>query len=90
MIADGLRLTVPQGAPWRAQGKASLCFAGLATFIGEVSTETSGTHFKVERMLPDLPLVLDPREIWPPSEQIRTRYSPVWNKSSHAAACHCP
>lgn len=72
VTSDGLRLDVPQGAPWRAQGKASLCFAGLATFIGEVSTKSSGAHFKVERMLPDLPLVLDPREIWQPNAQIRT------------------
>ena len=71
LIADGLRLAVPKGAPWRTQGKASLCFAGVATFIGDVSADARGTHFTVERMLPDLPLVLDPREIWTPSDSIR-------------------
>ena len=73
LIADGLRLVVPKGAPWRTHGKASLCFAGLATFIGELTGDASQAHFKVERMLPDLPLVIDPREIWRPSEEIRTK-----------------
>ena len=71
LIDDGLLLAVPKGAPWRIQGKASLCFSGMATFIGDVSADARGTHFDVERMLPDLPLVLDPREIWTPSDSIR-------------------
>ncbi len=73
LTSDGLRLVVPAAVPWRTQGKASLCFAGLATFIGEVTGEPSAVHFKVERMLPDLPLVIDPREIWQPHEEIRTK-----------------
>jgi hypothetical protein len=72
LVDDGLLLGLPKGVPWRPQGQASLCFAGLATFIGEAHADTRGTHFTVERMLPDLPLVLDPREIWTPSDAIRT------------------
>jgi hypothetical protein len=70
-VADGLLLGLPKGVPWRPQGKASLSFDGLATFIGEAHADTRGTHFTVERMLPDLPLVLDPREIWTRSDSIR-------------------
>ena len=75
LIDNGLLLTVPKGAPWRLHGKASLCFAGLATFIGQVGVDARGAHFTVERMLPDLPLVLDPREIWMPSATIRQKLS---------------
>jgi hypothetical protein len=76
LVSDGLVLNVPKGAPWqRLQGKASLCFAGQATLIGDVNAGASGTHFAVERMLPDLPLVLDPREIWTPSDAIRQKLS---------------
>jgi len=71
LVSDGFALTLPAGVPWRVQGKGSLCFAGVATFIGDVSAETHGARFKVERMLPDLPLVLDPREIWNPNPTVR-------------------
>ena len=71
LIADGLLVDVPKGAPWRVQGKASLCFSGLATFVGIVNADAGRARFTVERMLPDLPLVLDPREIWRPSDAIR-------------------
>lgn len=69
--AEGFILDVPAGAPWKIQGKASLCFDGRATFIGDVEPTASGVHFKVERMMPDLPLVQDSNEIWNPRPETR-------------------
>ena len=63
---DGFDLDVPAGAPWLIRGSASLCFAGLATFIGNVEPADGKVRFKVERMLPDLPTVQDNSEIWKP------------------------
>ena len=51
-------------------GQGFALLAGMATFMGEVNGEGGGTQFIVERML-RLPLVLDPREIWTPSDSIR-------------------
>jgi hypothetical protein len=63
---------VPTGAPWTPAGEASLCFAGRATFIGRVEPSADGAHFTVERMLPDLPLMADPAEIWAPKPETKS------------------
>lgn len=66
LVEDGLILDVPAGAPWQIRGTASLCFDGLATFIGDVWPAGGKVHFKIERTLPDLPTVQDRSEIWNP------------------------
>jgi hypothetical protein len=55
--ADGFSLVVAAGAPWRVRGRATLCFSGRATFVGELEERDDGHRFVVERTLPDLPLV---------------------------------
>jgi hypothetical protein len=67
VTTDGFALDIPAGAPWRAVGSASLCFNGRLTFIGQVE----GDQFTVERMLPDHPLMADPKEIWDPTPETR-------------------
>ncbi len=67
-VADGFELDVPRGAPWKLQGNASLCFEGSTTFVGNVKAAGGKAHFVVERVLPRLPLVNDPNEIWTPSQ----------------------
>lgn len=69
---EGFTLTLPAGLPWRAQGKASLCFLGMATFVGTAVLSGTGAEFIVERILPTLPTVTDPAEIWAPAESTRT------------------
>jgi hypothetical protein len=64
---DGFDVETPAGAPWATEGTASLCFDGRATFAGRLD----GTRFVVERKLPDLPLVTDPREIFDPRPEYR-------------------
>jgi hypothetical protein len=69
---DGFSLEVPRGAPWKAEGASSLCFAGRATFIGTVAPSADGAYLTVQRMLPDLPLMADPAEIWKPRPDTRS------------------
>jgi hypothetical protein len=68
---DGFTLDVPRGAPWRPSGQASLCFAGRATFLGHVEPTADGAFLTVERMLPDLPLMADPAELWAPQPETK-------------------
>jgi hypothetical protein len=68
---EGFALEVPAGIPWKIQGKATLCFLGAATFIGNAEVAGSGVRLRVERILPTLPLVSDPAEIWAPSASTR-------------------
>jgi hypothetical protein len=68
----GFTVQLPGGLPWRAQGRASLCFLGTATFIGTAESIGAGAKFTVERILPTLPTVADPAEIWSPAESTRT------------------
>jgi hypothetical protein len=71
-IADyGFELDVPAGAPWELRGSATLCFAGLTTFVGEVGRTDRGVRFVVQRTLPELPLVKDPREVFDPAPATR-------------------
>ncbi len=66
LVDDGFTLDVPNGAPWKPIGPASLCFSGRGTFVGQVRPTTDGAHFAVERQLPDLPLMADPAQLWMP------------------------
>jgi len=71
----GFSLGLPSGVPWPIRGKASLSFAGAATFIGEVRSAHGGAvFFAVERILPTLPTVADPRELWSPSHSTRNAF----------------
>lgn len=71
-LADGFEFDVPRSVPWKFQGNASLCFAGSTTFVGKVESAGAKAHFVVERVLPRLPLVNDPNEIWAPSQGTRS------------------
>ena len=72
LVDDGFDLEIPDGAPWRPEGVASLCFMGAATFIGNVTKARKHVHFKVERVLPVLPMVRDPVQLFAPSPELRT------------------
>ena len=67
-VEQGFEFDLPRGLPWPVAGAATLTFVGLATFVGQ----TSRSRFVIERMLPTLPMVQDPAEIWNPSEHTRT------------------
>ncbi|MGE0384640.1 MAG: hemerythrin HHE cation-binding protein [Gammaproteobacteria bacterium] len=67
----GFDLSIAAGAPWRIAGKASLCFQGQATFVGDVSPIAGGARLHVQRILPDLPTVIDTSELWAPSPATR-------------------
>jgi hypothetical protein len=68
---DGFDLEIPAGAAWAhvTEAPATLCYDGRATFAGTVA----GDRFTTERMLPDLPLVVDPGLIFEPTPEVRER-----------------
>lgn len=53
---QGFRLTLPGWLPW-SQGKATVSFQGLETFIGEARVEGGEALFRAERALPVHPLL---------------------------------
>jgi len=67
-VDEGFRLAMPQGIPWRLEGKASLTFAGFRTFVGNVAREEGVHLFRVERSLPQHPSTLDTKQVLQPSE----------------------
>lgn len=70
-VEDGFRLAMPKGLPWSGTGKATLTFEGIETFVGEAMLEGDTTVLKVERALPEHPLMLSPVEVLQPSEEVR-------------------
>ncbi|HUN76690.1 MAG TPA: hypothetical protein VMU40_19405 [Steroidobacteraceae bacterium] len=70
-MEGGFLIEVPAGARWATRGPASLCFLGTITFIGYIEPHAGATAFVVGRVLPTLPTVADPRELWQPSETTR-------------------
>lgn len=66
--SEGFSIEIPSGAPWSAQGPASLCFSGRATFVGRLDA----WKFVVTRMIPELPLVEDTNEIFDPAPSVRS------------------
>ena len=73
---DRFQLVVPKGAPWSVNGKATLTFMGLETFVGDVSVENGITWMAVERALPELPLMKDPKEVLQPREEVKAQLLP--------------
>jgi hypothetical protein len=67
---EGFLLTVPAGAPWQ-EGKATLSFQGVETFVGSAVTGEGQTRLLVERALPVLPLSADPSEVLRPKADTR-------------------
>lgn len=66
---DGFDIVVPGGAPWSGNGKATLSFEGLETFIGDCRAGSGGIHMTVERAMPFHPFMNDQREMWHPTEE---------------------
>jgi len=64
-------LRLPSSIPWSGQGKASLTFLGLETFIGRVTQDAEMYRFVVERALPQLPMMQDPRRVLQPDAALR-------------------
>jgi hypothetical protein len=72
---DGFSLEIPAGARWVKAGPASLCFLGTINFIGHLEPHRGAAAFRIERVLPTLPTVADPRELWQPSEGTRQAFT---------------
>jgi hypothetical protein len=68
LVHEGFRLAMPQGIPWKLEGKASLTFAGFRTFVGDVARVEGAHLFRVERSLPQHPSTLDTKQVLQPSE----------------------
>jgi hypothetical protein len=84
LIDDGFYLEVPKGAaPWSPAGKATLTFAGVSTFVGDVTSKDGQIHLRVERALPILPFVAEAKELWEPSP---STYETIMGRLNHEAA----
>jgi len=66
----GFSLSIPRGAPW-CQGKASLTYEGVETFVGEAIADGDRFEFKVERPLPILPFAQDITQVLTPTPENR-------------------
>jgi hypothetical protein len=64
---DTLVMDMPKGLPWtQTSGTAGFTFEGRATFVGDVSKDGSSYRFKVTRMLPYMPMVIDSAQVLVP------------------------
>ena len=72
---DGSRfnLKIPHGVRWTKSGRASLTFLGLETFIGKVTSEDDSYDFTVERVIPQLPMMQDPRRVLQPDATLKEK-----------------
>jgi hypothetical protein len=66
LTEDGFDLDMPAALPWTGPRLATLTFEGRATFVGQVTGTGSSTHLNVERILPVLPLVDKPGQVFLP------------------------
>jgi hypothetical protein len=83
LVDGGFTFTVPKGAPWRIAGKSTLTFAGLSTFVGDVTAKNGQIYLRVERALPVLPFLSEANELWEPSPDIREM---IMNRLTHEVA----
>jgi hypothetical protein len=72
LLGDRFALVLPKWLPWRATGKATLTFEGFQTFVGEAITEGDTTWLRIERALPEHPLIRNPIETIRPSVKVRS------------------
>jgi hypothetical protein len=64
---DTLVMEMPQGLPWtQTSGTAGFTFEGRATFVGQVSRQGSSYRFRIERMLPHMPMVIRGEQVLVP------------------------
>jgi hypothetical protein len=82
LVAEGFRLEMPRGAPWRLAGKASLTFAGFYTFLGDAEDQGGSTLLRVERSLPQHPSTLDTKQVLQPSEDTKAK---AWARLEYEA-----
>jgi hypothetical protein len=60
---DDLVLEMPAGVPWAGEGTAGFTFEGRATFVGDVARDGTAYRFRVQRMLPYMPMVIDAQQV---------------------------
>jgi len=74
LVGDRFKLRLPRWTPWSLQGKAHLSYIGLECFVGDLDVEGDNVWFKVERALPQLPSMMDPKLVLSPTEDLRQTF----------------
>ena len=71
LVDEMFRLIMPGWLPWAVGGTATLTFIGLETFVGQVEPDGDVAWLTVERALPQLPTMLNPRHVLQPPDELR-------------------
>jgi len=74
LVGERFKLTLPEWTPWEIKGKAHVSFIGLECFVGDLEVEGDTVWFTVERALPQLPSMLDPRLVLSPTEELKETF----------------
>lgn len=74
LVGDRFRLTMPRWLPWAIGGTATLTFIGLETFVGAVEADGDVVWLTVERALPQLPTMRNPRHVLQPPDEVRETF----------------
>ncbi len=69
---DTFRMKVGKGMPLGGTGQATLSFRGIQTFVGESTVGNGEAVLKIERALPQLPMMLDNTKVIQPDEETRS------------------
>ena len=71
LVGDRFRFTLPGWVPWKVAGTATLTYIGLETFVGQVEVDGNAAWLNVERALPQQPMMLDPRNVLQPTDEVK-------------------
>lgn len=74
LIGDRFKLDLPDWRPWRLNGKTHLSYIGLECFVGEIEEEGPTIWFRVERALPQLPNMMDPKLVLSPTQELKETF----------------
>jgi len=74
LLGDRFQLQLPDWKPWAFEGKAHLSYLGLECFVGDIEIEGNSIWFRVERALPQLPNMMDPKLVLSPTDELKETF----------------
>ena len=74
LVGDRFKLVLPGWTPWKLGGKANLSYLGLESFVGDIEVDGDTVWFIVERVLPQLPNMLNRRLVLQSMEDLKQKF----------------